>query len=152
MRKNRVRSILALAAAGALGLAGAAPPYPASAPAPGVPVSGWRANATPGGNAVPLSPSHACLVEMQVELAWLADSLTFPHPMAARIMDTSLEIGGVVPTESVRQRAVYLARECSGMKVADRLHVQPGPPQPPVHVAESVLARNASGAVSGLLA
>src|SRR5439155_2169592 len=89
---------------------------------------------------------------MQIEIAWLADPMTFPYPMAARLAGETLEIAGLVPSEAVRQRALYLAHECSGMSVADRLHVQAGMPEPGGREPDGVLARKAAEAVSSTLA
>src|SRR5207245_970218 len=145
MQKIRLRVAWTLAAAGALSVTGATPTAPTTPVSTGSPVSTWRGKNPPSAAAmVPLSPSHACLVEMQIEIAWLADPMTFPYPMAACLVGGTLEVAGLVPSEAVRQRALYLARECSGMSVADRLHVQAGMPEPGGREPDGVLARKAA--------
>ncbi|HLN33254.1 MAG TPA: hypothetical protein VK395_36335 [Gemmataceae bacterium] len=63
------------------------------------------------------------LAESKVELAWLADPLTFPYALEARTMGTALEIRGEVLTESDRQQALRIAQEESGMRVIDKLRI-----------------------------
>jgi hypothetical protein len=68
--------------------------------------------------------------DVRVQLAWMADPLTFPWNLAARVGPTSLEVVGYVPTDAVRQRVMQLARENCDLPVADRLQVHPGLPLP----------------------
>ncbi len=63
--------------------------------------------------------------EMRVELAWMVDPLTFPYTLEARTVGTVLEIRGEVLTPSDHEQAVRLAQEESGMRVVDRLQVNP---------------------------
>jgi hypothetical protein len=71
--------------------------------------------------------------EIQVELAWLEDPLTFPCQMAAHAGPEGLEVRGFVPSTAVRERAVRLARQASSMAVVDRLHVQANVADNPTH-------------------
>jgi hypothetical protein len=68
--------------------------------------------------------------DVRVQLAWLADPMTFPWNLAARIGPSSLEVVGYVPTDAVRQRVIQVARESCSLPVADRLQIHPGLPLP----------------------
>lgn len=59
------------------------------------------------------------LLEIQVELAWLADPLTFPYFLDARLQGQTLEIHGHVPSPEVRERACQLARLYCPLTVQD---------------------------------
>jgi hypothetical protein len=77
---------------------------------------------------------EARLAEIKVELAWLTDPLTFPCDLAVRAVHGALEIGGDVPREATRVRAVALAREHGKMPVIDKIAVIPSSTVPPVKV------------------
>src|SRR5262245_10834839 len=48
--------------------------------------------------------------EIQVELAWLSDPLTFACMLQARADGPNLEVRGFVPSQAVREHALKLAR------------------------------------------
>jgi hypothetical protein len=73
--------------------------------------------------AAPPADSYGKLAEMKVELAWLADPATFPYRLGARADGASLEVRGYVPNEAVREQALKLAREHSGLNVVDSLMI-----------------------------
>src|SRR5581483_490140 len=63
------------------------------------------------------------LAEMKVELAWMANPLTFPYQLEARTVGTVLEVRGEVLTQADREQALRMAQEESGMRVVDRLQI-----------------------------
>ncbi len=63
--------------------------------------------------------------EIAVELNWLADPVTFPYQLGARVNGQALEIRGYVPSASVRDRAVKVACQNCPLPVVDRLTVRP---------------------------
>jgi hypothetical protein len=65
------------------------------------------------------------LAEITVELAWLADPLTFPCELAARVRAGRMDIRGFVPNETARIRAVRTARLGCELPVMDSLTLQP---------------------------
>jgi hypothetical protein len=73
--------------------------------------------------APPALDSYGKLAEMKVELAWLADPVTFPYHLAARADGAMLEVRGYVPNEAVREQALKVAREHSGLNVVDVLQI-----------------------------
>ncbi len=83
---------------------------------------------TPG----PVADDHGRLAVMKVELAWLADPVTFPHALEARVIGTVLEVRGEVPNETIRQQALRMARDASGMRIMDGLQLRHKPQRPSV--------------------
>jgi hypothetical protein len=78
-----------------------------------------------------------------VELALLADPMTFPYPLAARPVAEGLELRGYVPTETVRQRALQVAQKAAPVPVVDGLKIQSNllvalPTAAPANLAEEV--------------
>lgn len=63
---------------------------------------------------------------VQVQLAWLADPMTFPCPLAARMTPSGLLVQGYVPTPAVRQRALQVVQATYRGPLVDRLQVQSG--------------------------
>jgi hypothetical protein len=132
MRKAFRRAACSFVAAGTL--AGVPPalaqtsPYLLSNPAArGVPatVPGRPLPPAVNSTAVPIEPS-ARLAEIQVELAWLSDPVTYPFPLTAHAFGSNLELRGSVPNEVVRAHAAQIAREHCGLMIADGVQVQPG--------------------------
>jgi hypothetical protein len=71
----------------------------------------------------PIEPRrHA---EIEVELAWLADSMTFPYFLEARIEGAALTVTGYVPNKTVRDHALRLARLHTAYTVSDALKEHP---------------------------
>lgn len=83
------------------------------------------------------------LAEIRAELAWLGNNLTFPCVLAARVEGKQLEVAGMVPDAIVRDHALRLAREASGLEVVDKLSVQPLPAMPPSAPNNEALCRTA---------
>src|ERR1700730_11690450 len=48
-------------------------------------------------------------IEMLIELAWLADPVTFPYYLEARVEGSALQVRGFVPGTSVRDQALKVA-------------------------------------------
>src|SRR5262245_45055534 len=68
----------------------------------------------------------------RVQTAWLADPVTSPCPLTARMTPSGLLVQGCVPTPEVRQRALQVAQANYPGAVVDQLQVQSGLPPRPV--------------------
>jgi len=101
---------------------------------------------------IPLADAQARLVEIKVELAWLADASTFPCELAPMCIGGALEVGGMVPSDAMRQRVLQVAREQGRLPVIDKLVVQPCPDLPKPHDPNYNLCRSAADAVTKVLA
>jgi len=99
-----------------------------------------------------LDSGLARLIEIRVELAWLADPQTFPYELAARATGATLEVGGQAPNGAVRDHALQIAREQSGLPVVDRLLIQPGAGNPSIRMGDANLCHAAGEALSRMLA
>jgi hypothetical protein len=66
------------------------------------------------------------LLEILVELAWLADPVTFPYFLEARVEGPALHLRGFVPSISVRDQALKLARLHCPMSAQDDMKIRPG--------------------------
>jgi hypothetical protein len=131
----------ALITAGSLGtwVAASAQNPPSLLPPVKAPAS-WAAG-TPGSIQPACDNPH--LGEIKVELAWMADPLTYPYQLEARSVGTVLEVRGEVLTQADREQALRLAREESGMRVVDRLQVNPSLTLPRSTKPANVLQRQA---------
>jgi len=69
----------------------------------------------------PAAPAPTRLTEIQVEVAWLADPLTFPYYLEAHVAAGKLEVRGYVPNRAVHDQALNLARVYSALPVVDAL-------------------------------
>lgn len=58
-------------------------------------------------------------MEIQVELAWLADPVTFPYYLEAKMVGGKMEVRGLLPSKSVQEHAVRLARLNCSLPIAD---------------------------------
>lgn len=63
--------------------------------------------------------------EIAVELAWLADPVTFPYYLEAKVEGSQLAVRGYVPDQAVRDHALRLARVHSPYSVTDALKEHP---------------------------
>ncbi|MCI0463669.1 MAG: BON domain-containing protein [Gemmataceae bacterium] len=118
--------------------AGLALALPASAQPPTGPAAhGPRATPPPGsvapvqrqpGGEAGSSEDANRLTEIAIELAWLADPVTFPQLLAARVNGGTLEIRGTVPSATVRERVARVARQHCSLSLLDHLKVQPRTP------------------------
>ena len=64
-------------------------------------------------------------VEVNVEVAWLADAVTFPYYLEAHADNNQLEVRGYVPNKAVRDHAVRIAQVYSSLPVADAMKEHP---------------------------
>jgi hypothetical protein len=70
-------------------------------------------------------PEMRRLIEIQVEIAWLADPVTFPYYLEARATANSLEVRGYVPNQAVRDHALNLARVYAALPIVDAVKEHP---------------------------
>jgi osmotically-inducible protein OsmY len=61
--------------------------------------------------------------ELQIELAWMGDPVTFRCPIRAQCTDSGVELTGFVSTAGAHKRAVQLAGKAWGGMVHDSIHV-----------------------------
>lgn len=73
----------------------------------------------------PTQPSPSRIIEINVEVAWLADSITFPYYLEARANGSKLEVRGYVPSKSVREHALRIAQVYSSLPVIDSMKEHP---------------------------
>jgi BON domain len=120
MRRSLRRAGWALAAAGGLGLSGSALAQSNSVHFIG-----------PAGHASTVEPpsvmneGQARYEESQVELAWLAEPMLFSLNLGAQLKDNTFVVRGYVPTASVRDQALKVAREQTAFQVVDELKIYP---------------------------
>jgi hypothetical protein len=65
------------------------------------------------------------VTEIAVELAWMADPVTCPYRLAARVNGSSLEVRGYVPSAVIHERVMKHARQHCALPVVDNLKVHP---------------------------
>lgn len=71
----------------------------------------------------PVLDSHTKLEEMKVELALCSDPATFACNLTAKLDGQSMLVRGFVPNESVREKAIQIARTGTHLAVADGLKI-----------------------------
>src|SRR5205809_71065 len=72
------------------------------------------------GKGAPLDPRRVTTIN--VEVAWLADPVTFPYYLEAHITSAQqLEVRGYVPNKMVRDQALRIAQVYSSMPVIDSM-------------------------------
>jgi hypothetical protein len=72
------------------------------------------------------APADRRLVEIEVELAWLADPVTFPYHLGAQLRAGTLHVTGYVQTTTEREHALQVARSRCPLEVIDELKTHPG--------------------------
>src|SRR5438552_14924338 len=70
-------------------------------------------------------PDPKRLTEVNVEIAWLADPVTFPYYLEAHATGTQIEVRGFVPNKAVRDHALRIAQVFSSMPVVDAMKEHP---------------------------
>jgi osmotically-inducible protein OsmY len=106
-----------------------------------------------GGGSAKSSPAKAVAenaqrrAEIDVELAWLADAITFPYFLEARVDGGTLSVRGYVPDKVVREQALKLARVYTTYTIADNLKEHPSLR---VHIAKESPAQLQAAVVSTL--
>lgn len=73
----------------------------------------------------PLREDARRIVEVQIELAWLAEPFTFPFYLEAHADAHQLEIRGNVPSRAVREHALKVARLYSPLPIVDSMKENP---------------------------
>jgi hypothetical protein len=73
-----------------------------------------------------LTPDEFREQETAVQLAWLADPVTFGHNLGAQVGLQGLRVSGYVPSDLVREQVLELARRHTTLAVEDALKVHPG--------------------------
>lgn len=71
-------------------------------------------------------PANLPLVE--IELAWLADAITFPYSLRAVEEDGMLAIHGTVSSAAIRSQAINVAKVQGAREIIDRMKVASAPP------------------------
>lgn len=80
---------------------------------------------TPDKTAKAATPDARRVTEAAVEIAWLADPITFPYYLEARATNAQLEVRGYVPNKAVREQALRIAQLHASMPVTDALKEHP---------------------------
>jgi hypothetical protein len=70
-------------------------------------------------------PDPRRVAEVNVEIAWLADPVTFPYYLEAHATANQLEVRGFVPNKTVREQALRIAQVYSSLPVVDSMKEHP---------------------------
>src|SRR4051794_6283264 len=70
----------------------------------------WRLFGRPADKTAAKAIDPRRQAEIQIELAWLADPVTFPYFLEARTTSAGLVVRGYVPNKAVHEQAVNLAK------------------------------------------
>jgi hypothetical protein len=87
------------------------------------------------------------LMEIQMELAWLADPVTFPYYLEAHIQGDTLLVQGYVPSRAVHEQALKHARQQCSLKITDALKEHSGVAVKPTRTSASQLQQGATTAL-----
>jgi hypothetical protein len=87
------------------------------------------------------------MLEIQIELAWLADPVTFPYYMEARVQGDTVHVRGYVPARAVREQALKHARNLCSLKIADGLKEHSGAAVKTARASASQLQQSAATAL-----
>jgi hypothetical protein len=87
----------------------------------------WFGPKTPDKNPPVKSPQPdpRRVAEINVEVAWLADPVTFPYYLEAHATGTQIEVRGYVPNQAVREQAARIAQVYSSLPVVDAMKEHP---------------------------
>jgi hypothetical protein len=96
----------------------------------------------------PVPEGYGRLAEIKVELAWLADPVTFPYRLGARATGAALEVRGFVPDTAVREQALKVAHDHSQLPVTDALRLHPTLSLPAVGVPAAEVRASAAAALA----
>ena len=72
-----------------------------------------------------MQPDTRRVIEVNVEVAWLADPVTFPYYLEAHATGSQLEVRGYVPSKAVREHAIRIAQVNSSVPVIDSIKEHP---------------------------
>jgi len=106
-----------------------------------------RQNNTPSGKSLAVPREEVQAAAARIELAWLADSTTFPYGLDAIPENGHIEIRGFVPNNQVHKHAAKLARQVTKLPVQDSLREHGGLPGSPVRVPAPQLYNAAAAAL-----
>jgi hypothetical protein len=81
----------------------------------------WFGPKTPDKNPSAKTPDPRRVAEVNVEVAWLADPVTFPYYLEAHVTGTQMEVRGYVPNKAVREQALRIAQVYSSVPVVDSM-------------------------------
>ena len=99
----------------------------------------------------PQAQNASRMTEIMIELAWLADPMTFPFYLQARVQGPALHVRGFVLNAAVRDQALRLARLRCPMNVIDELSLRPGLAVPTAVISPSHLEKSALAALDASL-
>lgn len=87
----------------------------------------WFGPKTPDKNppAKSTQPDPRRVTEVNVEVAWLADPVTFPYYLEAHATAAQMEVRGYVPDKAVREQALRIAQVYSSLPVVDAMKEHP---------------------------
>lgn len=63
--------------------------------------------------------------EIEIELAWMADTATFPYPLEVRAKGSGLEVRGTVPSRKVHDQALNIAKLHCAVAIMDAIQENP---------------------------
>jgi BON domain len=72
-----------------------------------------------------MQPDSRRVSEVNIEVAWLADPITFPYYLEAHATASQLEVRGYVPDKEVRDQAIRIAQVHSSVPVVDAMKEHP---------------------------
>lgn len=72
-------------------------------------------------------------LEIQIEMAWLADPITFPYQLAAHVTDAGIEVFGYVPSAQVRDQALKIAGKQAPAPLLSELKIAANLPDHTAH-------------------
>ncbi|MSU77441.1 MAG: BON domain-containing protein [Gemmataceae bacterium] len=84
---------------------------------------GPKSDKNPTSKSTPTDPKR--FAQGQVEIAWLADPVTFPYYLEARINGSQLDVRGYVPNKVVREHALRIAQVHSALPINDVMQEHP---------------------------
>jgi hypothetical protein len=65
------------------------------------------------------------VTEVNIEISWLADPVTFPYYLEAHVTPKAVEVRGYVPNKAVRDHALKIAQVYSSVPVIDSMKEHP---------------------------
>jgi hypothetical protein len=110
-----------------------------------------------GPKAADKTPAKAPLVdprramEVNVEIAWLADPVTFPYYLEAHADSGQFEVRGYVPNKGVREHALRIAQVYSSVPVTDAMKEHPSLLVKPSQMSPQQLQNSAQSSLRAAL-
>lgn len=91
------------------------------------------------------------LEAIEIELAWLADPVTFPYHLTIYPAGLAFDVRGFVPSDAVRTHALKLARARTRRTVTDTIRIHPGMANGAAAAPADALQKGAAQALSEVL-